>query len=55
LRRRRFKDVQPDQAGETFRANADDRLEAMLDEALAATFPASDPISITLQRMESKP
>jgi hypothetical protein len=47
--------VEPDKAGETFRANADDCLEARLDEALAATFPASDPISVTLQRMESKP
>jgi hypothetical protein len=47
--------VEPDNAGETFRANADDRLESMLDEALAATFPASDPISVTPQRMESKP
>jgi hypothetical protein len=30
-------------------AQAADHLEAMLDQALEATFPASDPVAVTVQ------
>jgi hypothetical protein len=35
-------------------AETDERLEAMLDQALEATFPASDPVSVTFQPTENK-
>lgn len=31
-----------------------DHLEAMLDEALKATFPASDPVAVTVQPTKGK-
>jgi hypothetical protein len=33
---------------------AADHLEAMLDEALEATFPASDPVAVTVQPPKGK-
>jgi hypothetical protein len=35
-------------------AKAPDHVEAMLDEALQATFPASDPIAVTIQPTKEK-
>jgi hypothetical protein len=33
---------------------APDHLEALLDEALKATFPASDPVAVTVQPTKGK-
>ena len=47
-------DMSAQQARELDRYSARERTEALLDEALSETFPASDPIAITPQKTDSR-
>ena len=47
-------DMSAQQARELDRCSARERTEALLDEALSETFPASDPIAITPQKTDSR-
>ena len=47
-------DMSAQQARELDRCGARERTEAFLDEALSETFPASDPIAITPQKINSR-